>query len=398
LGGKWGESDWPLGGKLSDRKGKAGAGSAVVRAKKGRLVIVVRYLVALGGDGRRYEIATGLSAEDERNLPIAQRKALDIEDDLRHGRFDASLERYRSGRRAEGLTIVGLLEQFTEAKTPHVYRKTLVKYRGLAGSAREVFGDRKLAQATTERDAVRFRAAMSDRWAPLTVRDKLGLMVAAWDWAIEQRLVSGTNPWAQTSASHKVPPKQRPKTFSKEELRAIVQGFRTHPEYSYYTDFVDFFLSSGCRTGEVAALRWEHVIDLDSDNAAVWIGESVTSDGDRKATKTNRDRTFPLGKHLTKLLRDRRPTHPDPKAAVFPSRRGATISSRNFADGPWRSVLADLGIDYQRPYKLRHSNATISLEAGQAPVQVASRLGHSPRTMFESYTGGSASAPPDILD
>ncbi len=89
-----------------------------------------------------------------------------------------------------------------------------------------------------------------------------------------------------------------------------------------------------------------------------------------------------------------------PEASVFPSRRGKTISTRNFAKRGWRSVLEKRQIDYRRPYISRHTNATIAIfEYGENPASVAQRLGHDPRTLFRNYLGdnGKPNAPPDFL-
>jgi len=59
----------------------------------------------------------------------------------------------------------------------------------------------------------------------------------------------------------KVCPKQMPRPFSKEEMGAIIQAFRTDRYYSPYGDFVQFLFETGCRTGEAIGLRWGHLSD-----------------------------------------------------------------------------------------------------------------------------------------
>lgn len=371
---------------------KASAGSVVVRSKKDRLVLIFTWLVSLGGDGRRREIPTGL--DDVRsNWPIAEEQAKLIQRDIRQRTFDLTLAKYR-GEKASRLTVTGLFEQFIEYKRPQLYKATLAKYRGLLSTIVEEFGDAEVDKIDSDR-AMAFRAAIAQRFAPETVKDKLTLIAAAWDWGIKRKLVGGENPWEDARRSHKTPPRQAPKTFSSDEMRAIVQAFRGHRYYAHYADFVEFFLSVGCRTGEAAGLRWCH---LSEDCSEVWIGESVTVDGDRKAAKGNRARGFPLSRGLQAMLIQRRGDGFDPNGSVFPSPGGKLISARNFARRAWKTVLQESGINYQRPYKLRHSNATISIrEHGQHPLDVARRLGHNPRTMFDRYVGGEGAAPPEIL-
>ncbi len=378
---------------------KASKGTVTVRSTDGRLYLRWSWSIELGGSGKRYEIATGLP-DTKANRSAAELQARLIERDLTNRFFDPTLRKYRGDRSKSRLAINDMFEKFIGVKTPHLYNSSLIKYRALLKDLSGFFKS-KAAEDITETEVVGFRTWLSDtrRLAPVTVKDKLYLAASAWNWAIEDALLPADhrNPWSKLAASQKVPPKQRPKPFSVEEVRAIIVGFRTDPEYSFYVDFVEFLLGVGCRTGEAVALRWKH---LNADCSSVWIGESVTVHGDRKATKTNEARTFPLTPRLQKMLLARRPSNVSPDVAVFPSRKGKIMSTRNFAKRGWRSVLDKLNIDYRRPYISRHTNATISMfEYGENPGSVAQRLGHDPRTLFRNYLGdhGKPNAPPDFL-
>jgi integrase len=380
---------------------KTQSGQVDIIVQSDRLRLRWSWIKSLGGDGKRYVLPLGLT-DTQVNRRVAETKAKLIEQDLATNHFDPLLKKYRSESASSNnspLTVVAFFEKFIEAKTPHVYKTTLIKYRGLLSHLKQFF-KQKPAAALSESDAIAFRDWLLnyEELAHVTVRDKLFLMAACWDWANREKLTLG-NPWDALTASFKVPPKQKPKPFTRDEVKAIVQGFRTDSEYCYYGDFVEFFLSIGCRTGEAVALRWEHLSD---DCSVIWIGQSVTVDGDRKATKTNEARSFPLPERLQKLLLARRPENYLPKAPVFPSpRKGTEISTRNFAKRAWTIVLGKLGIDYRRPYTSRHTSASIAIfEYGENPAVVARRLGHDPKTLYKSYLsdgGGHLSSPPDLL-
>ena len=378
---------------------KAPKGTVTVRSNDDRLYLRWSWSIELGGNGKRYEIAIGLP-DTRANRSAAELQAKLIERDIVNQLFDPTLRKYRGDRANGKLTVVDLFEKFIEAKTPYVYKSTLIKYRGLLTHLRKFFKSRAVL-SVEEAEAITFRdwLTQTEELAPVTVRDKLYLASAAWDWGVEDARIPSDhkNPWTRLCERHKVPPKQKKKPFSIEEVRKIVQGFRLDPGYSYYSDFVEFFLGVGCRTGEAVALRWKHFSD---DCGAVWIGESVTVDGDRKATNTNEARSFPLTPRLQKLVQARRPEKFDPNASVFPSRRGRIINPRNFAKRAWSTILKKLEIDYRRPYISRHTNATISIyEYEENPASVAQRLGHDPRTLFRNYVGeyGKPNAPPDFL-
>jgi integrase len=376
---------------------KSQSGKVEIIVQSDRLRLRWTWIKPLGGDGSRYVLPLGLP-DTVVNRKVAQAKAQIIEQDLATNHFDPTLGKYRSQQASTRLTVVSLFERFIEAKTPHVYKTTLIKYRGLLTHLQAYFRA-KPAHGIGQLETVGFRDWLltSEELAPITVRDKLHLASACWEWAILEKLCP-INPWVQVVASFKVPPKQQVKPFTRDEVKMIVQGFRTDPEYSYYGDFVEFLLSIGCRTGEAIALCWKHISD---DCGEVWFGESVTVDGDRKSEKRYQARSVPLPDRVKAMLLARRPAKVNPEDPVFPARRGKTISTRNFAKRAWRAVLEKLDIDYRRPYTSRKTSATISIfEYGENPAIVARRLGHDPRTLFRNYLGdgdGHITAPPDLL-
>jgi integrase len=180
------------------------------------------------------------------------------------------------------------------------------------------------------------------KFAPITLKERLTLLSACWQWGIEQGVVEN-NPWSDLPNQVKVPPKQKAKPFTKKEIGAIVAAFRNDRYYYRYADYVEFLFSTGCRTAEAIGLRWKHLSD---DCSTVWIGESL-SRGTRKFTKTNRARTIALTPRLQSLLLERRPSNYDADGLVFTSPKGKAIDDCNFRSRAWITILARLGIDYR---------------------------------------------------
>jgi integrase len=384
---------------MGDRRSKSNKGSVVVRDRKGRLSLIWTWSLELGGNGKRFEVATGLDATRV-NESIAQLQARQIEHDLKNRLFDPTLAKYRGERAVEDLAIGDLLDRFIKAKTPHVYKDTLGKYRALKTSLGQYFKAKK-CEAVGEAAAIGFRDWLGnvtdDRpaLAPETIKDKLVLAAAAWDWAIAEGLLK-INPWDKVKRSYKIPPKQQAEPFTVDEIRAIIAAFRSDRWYSHYADYVEFLIGIGCRTGEASALRWEHVAE---DCGSVWIGESVTVNRDRKATKGNKARSVQMSPRLQKMLLARCPENVAAEMPVFPSPKGVPINTRNFSRRAWHHILEGLGIDYARPYTSRHANATISIKVkGENPEMVAQRLGNSPRTLAKRYIGVVKGETPDIFD
>ncbi len=50
-----------------------------------------------------------------------------------------------------------------------------------------------------------------------------------------------------------------------------------------------------------------------------------------------------------------------------------------------KPALAELGIDYRKPYNTRHTLISHGLEAGMNPVAIAALTGHDVRTLYENY-------------
>ena len=268
-----------------------------------------------------------------------------------------------------------------------------MKYSATSKHVDEYFRD-KAAEAISIDDAYKFIEYLKQHISSRTLKEWVGLLKAAWQWGEKQGIIS-QNPWATVIKSIRVSPKQPPKPFSKEEIRAIIQAFRSDRYYHCYADYVEFLFSTGCRTAEAIGLRWKHLSD---DCSSVWIGESL-SRGTRKSTKNNRARTLTLNPTLQTTLLARRPLNFQPDDLVFTSPTGKPINDCNFRKRAWKIVLTRLEIDYRKPYSTRSTLVSHALDLGMNPVTVAVLTGHNVRTLYESYAGNVNSKPrlPNLL-
>lgn len=366
----------------SNPRKKASKGTVVVQVFKDRLRLCWSYL------GKRYYLYIGLP-DSKVNRMVAESKARVIEGDLATGNFDPTLKKYKSEvvLRLRQISTVALFERFTESKAKHLASPTLAKYTAIAGYFRQYFKD-KQACAIAVKDAEAFTDWLVTQIEPITARDRLSLIKACWQWGINQDLIA-SNPWEKMTKRIKLAPKQMPKPFSREEIGAIIQGFRTDRYYHPYTDFVEFLFGTGCRTGEAIGLLWKHV---SADCSTAWIGESL-SRGIRKSTKTNRARTIALTPRLQAMLLARRPADFDPDGLVFPSPKGNAIDDNNFRNRAWKSVLTRLEIDYRKPYSTRHTLISHALDLGMNPVMVAQLTGHDVQVLYQNYAGNVNSRP-----
>jgi integrase len=346
-------------------------GSVNIEVFKTRLRLVWSW------QGKRFYLYVGLP-DTQPNRKAAEIKARQIELDIASSNFDPSLAKYKP-QKQESVTVVELFTNFLNHKQKTISNGTLTKYVGFQKYVAEFFKT-KAAIAITESLAQSFREWLGQKLEPITVRERLTMMNACWVWAIKKKILT-ENPWAEIRAT--VPPKQPPQPFTKEEIEKICAKFQSDKRFQHYADYVEFKFGVGLRTGEAAALLWKH---CSPDCDRIWIGESI-SRNKRKSTKTNKARTVPLTPRLSALLKKRRPENFSADAPIFDSIEGGLIDSKNFCRRYWKPALAELGIDYRRPYTTRHTLISHGLESGMNPVAIAALTGHDVRTLYESYAG-----------
>lgn len=325
---------------------------------------------------------------------VAEGKARIIEADILSSNFDPTLAKYKPAEQQPGvLSVKELFEKFIAYKRKtSIHRRTLDKYTGLTGHI-ETFFRHRSAIAVTPEEAEAFREWLLTRLEPVTVSERIGLLKACYHWGNQRKLIQG-NPWEGVKV--RVPVKRRPEPFTQEEMRRIIEAFRSHPTYSYYGDYVEFALCTGMRPGELIGLRWRYVA---GDFRSIWIGESL-SRGVRKETKNNEARELPLNTRLSSLLATRRALDALPDDLVFTTPQGNAIDDHNFRNRAWKAILEQLGISYRKPYTTRSTATNHLLDLGLSPVEVAELLGNSPRTIYTHYVGNirKRSELPDILN
>jgi integrase len=146
--------------------------------------------------------------------------------------------------------------------------------------------------------------------------------------------------------------------------------------------------ATGCRRGEVGGLQWQDV-DLESTPPTVTIRRSII-DVERqlivKGTKTHAVRTVGLDAETARMLRDHRKTVVELGLAA-----GAPVTPTDFVferepgcgdplppdrvSQAWRRLRDHVGVR-ARLHDLRHLQASLLLDAGEAVTTVAARLGH----------------------
>ncbi len=199
--------------------------------------------------------------------------------------------------------------------------------------------------------------------------------------AIEDSALT-VNPTNKAKRPPKPQSRMEMKTWSAAELRAFLDAIQTEPMYAPLV----LAASTGMRRGEVLGLRWR---DLDLDAARVAVTQTYIAIGYQvhfSPPKTAKGRrNVALDGRTVAVLREHRRTQvagyvalgirPD-HDLVFTTALGEPIHPERLTRSFAQYVKA-AGVPSIRLHDLRHTHATLALQAGIHAKHVSERLGHS---------------------
>lgn len=236
--------------------------------KQGKIRLRLPRSVANGSS--RY-ISTGLDFTPE-SQKKAQVVAWAIEDDIRLGQLDTTLERYKQEFRPKQqitreLDLLSLWQKYAEYKKPQLAETTYVKiYLQKIPNHIQRFPSQKVSDAFVIRDYM--LANLSVTVAKIIICH----VNACCAWAVKSGLID-KNLFTGMYADIRNPKRTREiKPFTKDERDCILEAFRLHKPH--YLSFVSFLFLTGCRPGEAIALQWKHI---SHDCTSVTFAESYDS-------------------------------------------------------------------------------------------------------------------------
>lgn len=172
-------------------------------------------------------------------------------------------------------------------------------------------------------------------------------------------------------------------TWTTDEVRHFMDAIGGDP---FWRALYLFALNTGARPGEVRAVQWQ---DVDRHRGLVRIRRTMTKDAEGRVvigdtTKTGRHRAVALPRIVFDALatwRDAQMRRRDDASEwhdldlIFDRGDGLYLPLTTWQHHHERFTRM-AGVRHITPHQLRHTNATLDLEAGISPKIVAERLGH----------------------
>lgn len=182
--------------------------------------------------------------------------------------------------------------------------------------------------------------------------------------------------------------RKKVKTLQPEDVQQILRAAANEPLQKQVLIHLAFI--TGCRKGELAAIRWQSIKWSES---AILIDQEILYTRDKgvyieDGTKNGKDRLLRIPAETLVLLENYRASlqiDPESGEYIFPGRYGGAI----FPDSIYTYIKRfeeRYDLPKINPHKFRHTLASILLHSGMDAVTVSHRLGHSlPSTTLNMY-------------
>jgi integrase len=263
-------------------------------------------------------------------------------------------------------------------KTTALYRDMTTNY--LVPNLGEV---RLLELRAHHLDRMYSNIALGRRGRPLsasTIRRVHAVLRSALNTAVKRRLI----PYSPAEHIELAPENpKRAKPWTAEECQTFLRDIAEDRLANLY----HLILVTGMRRGEAIGLRWE---DLDLDGACLFVVQQITEVHGRSVVgtpKTKRGtRLVPIDNDTVAILRRHREMQDVERTAwgpawndaglVFTREDGRPLRPE-YATRHFQALAERSGLRAIRLHDLRHTNASLALEAGVEMKVVSERLGHS---------------------
>ncbi|MHB8703722.1 MAG: tyrosine-type recombinase/integrase [Candidatus Tyrphobacter sp.] len=325
---------------------RRGAGEGNIRERKdGRWEARLRYTDPVDGLAKRQHFYGRTRKEVTELLQEAQRRI-------------ALSEPVRD----EGASLMDFLDWWLEnVVQPSRREQTFASYSSIidnriAPTPLATIALRDLRPATIQSVLVNLRR-------PPTRSDALAVVVlrTALSYAVKARMLHA-NPAAEVETPR--PPRREMRALTKAEAHRFLKAARTDRLFALYY----LALHTGMRSGELLHVEWR---DVDLPHKNVRVMRSLKTRSARRLIALGPEAVTVLRAHRARMLAE---GHADGR--VFVSAAGKRLDPANFQRNSFKPLLEAASCPNVRFHDLRHTAATLLLDAGVHPKIVSERLGH----------------------
>jgi len=376
--------------------------------------------------GQRQELYVPPSVKDLSNTASVIKTC--IEKDLASRLYDETLRRYRSILETEIATLqeMGNWQRKSSPSSIEELKEEIHQPRK-SGETLEVLKEfnRYLAAKSLSLDPDKLSSyytqtiAMLKKWGdfdiedtplklgaetfgPKTFNDRRNCLFKFFNWLVRKGKIK-ENPLAEVATKRRQRKCDQRKPFTENEVVAILDALRTDKfkkassRYSHaqYVPFVTFMLYTGVRNAEAVGLKVKDVVfpkgdDLRTGHIRISRTLARTSKGTHmgarkeKGTKMDNVRLIPFNQPLLEVLlpicRNR-----NSEEYVFLNENGNPIDDKQFLKRVFKPIQEQLGIEKRDLYACRHTFATLAVQSGVKPHEVANMMGDRVETVLENY-------------
>lgn len=322
------------------------------------------------------------------NLKRAERLRERIIDAIARDEFDYAdtfpncPNRFRFASAGQLTSIADYLEEWLSDAKPHLATSTYHGYRKVVyHKLIPAFGE----IALTDISVVDVNLwAQSQTTTNKTINNTLSPLKQALNQALSMGLINH-NPLAGWTFSKRQARKHDDDVdpFTVEEQAAILEAAEGQAK-----NLIQFAMWTGLRTSEYVALNWS---DIDFDAGTISVNKAQT-----QAAKKPEPNKTASGKRTVKMLPMARAALENQKQHTFEKGIEVFQNPRHLerwtGDQPirktmWIPIIEQSGVNYRRPYQMRHTYASMMLSAGESPIWVAQQMGHKDWTMIAKIYG-----------
>jgi integrase len=263
----------------------------------------------------------------------------------------------------------------------HHKQKTIDSYKGILDNhVRPVFGKRPLNEITRKDIKAFIANKQAGGLAPNTVRIIRSYMSAVMTQAVDDEIIS-VNPVAKTGRYiKKVDGHGQVDPFTWEEKAALESAIKDH--FPRYCPFFICALRTGMREGELIALKPG---DIDFRGDFIEVRRNCVR-GRITTPKSGKTRRVDMSEELSSVQatymveRKKEALHKgwgEPPEWLFYNENGGMIDVSHMRSRVFYKCLEKAGLRRIRFHDLRHTVATLRIQAGHNIADVSRQLGHS---------------------